>query len=54
MLARALAAFLVKVAATAKEELDAWRGGAHDDLVLAVAVAAWLGERAFQRFRMWL
>jgi hypothetical protein len=54
MLVRELAAFQLKVSAAAKEELDAWREGAHDDLVLAVSVAAWFGERAFQRFRMWL
>jgi hypothetical protein len=29
--------------------MDAWREGAHDDLVLAVAVAAWLGERFLKR-----
>jgi hypothetical protein len=27
------------------ETLDAWREGPHDDLVLAVAIAAWRGER---------
>ena len=54
MLVRELAAFQLKVSAASKEELDAWREGAHDDLVLAVAVAAWLGERGFQRFRMWM
>ena len=49
MLVRELAAFQLKVSAAAKEELDAWREGAHDDLVLAVAVAAWLGEQAMRR-----
>jgi hypothetical protein len=48
-LARELAAFQLKAAAAAEEELGAWREGAHDDLVLAVAVAAWLEERAFRR-----
>src|SRR5262249_50063783 len=42
MLARELTAFQVKVSGSAEMEMDAWRQGAHDDLVLAVAVAAWL------------
>jgi hypothetical protein len=29
--------------------MDTWREGAHDDLVLAVAVAAWLGEQCQKR-----
>ena len=48
-LARELAAFQVKATAAAKEEWGAWREGTHDDLVLAVAVAAWLGEHAMRR-----
>jgi hypothetical protein len=35
-------------------EMDAWRQGAHDDLVLAVAIAAWLGEHAMRRFVVWV
>ena len=27
-----------------------WRTRAHDDLVLALAIAAWLGEHAVQEF----
>jgi trans-aconitate methyltransferase len=50
MLVRELAAFQVKVRVTTKEEeLATWREGTHDDLVLAVAVAAWLGEHALRR-----
>jgi hypothetical protein len=49
MLARKLAAFQVKVSTSAVEEMDSWREGTHDDLVLAVAVAAWLGERCLKR-----
>ena len=49
MLARELAAFQVKASAAAETEMDAWRQGARDDLVLAVAVAAWLGEQAMRR-----
>jgi hypothetical protein len=30
---------------TAHDSYGAWREGAHDDLVLAVAVAAWYGQR---------
>jgi hypothetical protein len=51
MLARELAAFQVKVSTSGPEEMDAWRDGAHDDLVLAVAVAAWVGEHAMLRLR---
>ncbi len=53
-LARELASFQVKAAAAATEELDAWRAGAHDDLVLAVAVACWLGEHAMWPLLVWL
>jgi hypothetical protein len=49
MLARELAAFKVKVSTSSPEEMDAWRQGTHDDLVLAVAVAAWLGEHCLMR-----
>ena len=42
ILVRELAALQVKVTAAAKEEFDAWLEGAYDDLVLTVAVAAWL------------
>jgi hypothetical protein len=54
ILARELAAFQVKVSAAAETEMDAWRQGAHDDLVLAVAVAAWLGEHAMRRLVVWV
>ena len=47
-LVRELSAFQVKVPSATEEELVAWREGAHDDLVLAVAVAAWIGERALR------
>jgi len=37
----------VRVTAAGQEEtLEAWREGPHDDLVLAVALAAWWGEKA--------
>ena len=44
-LVRELLGFEVKVTAAANETFGAWREGAHDDLVLAVAVAAWIAER---------
>jgi hypothetical protein len=38
-------AFRVKIdPLTAHDSYGAWREGAHDDLVLAVAVAAWYAE----------
>jgi hypothetical protein len=49
-----LLAFRVKVAASANETFEAWRERDHDDLVLAVAVAAWTGERVTQRLHVWL
>jgi hypothetical protein len=53
-LARELAAFQVKAPVPSKEELVVWREGMHDDLVLAVAVAAWLGEHAMRRLVVWV
>jgi hypothetical protein len=44
-LVKELAAFRVKVTAAGNEELPAWRERAHDDLVLAVGLAAWLAEQ---------
>ena len=38
--------FRVKVTAARHEVFQSWREGQHDDLVLAVALAAWLGEQA--------
>jgi hypothetical protein len=54
MLARELAAFQVKVTEAAVKEMDVWREGAHDDLVLAATVAAWLGEHAMRRLVVWV
>ena len=44
-LKKELANFRVKVTAAANETYGAWRDGVHDDLVLAVALAAWVGEQ---------
>jgi hypothetical protein len=46
VLVRELENFRVKVTASAHETFEAWRERDHDDLVLAVALAAWVGERA--------
>ena len=45
VLKRELLDFKIKVTASANETFGTWREGAHDDLVLAVAMAAWVGER---------
>jgi hypothetical protein len=37
------------VSLAAEEALLDWRQRPHDDLVLAAAVAAWLGERQYER-----
>lgn len=44
MLVKELDNFRVKITAAANETFAAWREGQHDDLVLAVAIAAWVGE----------
>ena len=50
-LQRELSDFRIKVSlATGNESFEAWREKAHDDLVLAVALAVWYGERGQQRF----
>ncbi len=43
-LVRELGAFKVKITAAANETFEAWRERDHDDLVLAVAIAAWMAE----------
>jgi hypothetical protein len=45
LLVQELLAFRVKVTAGGTETFEAWREKDHDDLVLAVALAAWLAER---------
>jgi hypothetical protein len=46
ILAKELETFQVKITEAANVVFGAWREGQHDDLVLAVALAAWAGERA--------
>jgi hypothetical protein len=43
-LVRELETFRVKITEAANETFGVWREGQHDDLVLAVALAAWMGE----------
>jgi hypothetical protein len=45
LLERELDAFRTKVTAAGNETFEAWRQRDHDDLVLAIALAAWLGEK---------
>jgi hypothetical protein len=44
LLVKELLAFQVKITASAHDTYGAWREGAHDDLVLALAFATWYGE----------
>jgi hypothetical protein len=45
ILAKELETFQVKITEAANEVYGAWREGQHDDLVLAVGLAAWAGEK---------
>jgi hypothetical protein len=45
LLVKELLAFRVKITAAANETFEAWRERDHDDLVLAGALACWVGER---------
>jgi hypothetical protein len=51
VLVRELENFRVRITAAANETFEAWRENAHDDLVLAVALAAWWGERCLPPLR---
>ena len=42
-------AFQVKISDAGHDTYGSWRSGSHDDLVLAVALAAWYGERRGRR-----
>jgi hypothetical protein len=49
-LKRELLSFKVKInISTAHDSYEAWREGDHDDLVLAVAMATWTGERYMEK-----
>jgi len=45
-LVKELNSFRVKITRARNETFGTWRAGQHDDLVLAVALAAWCGEKA--------
>lgn len=45
LLVKELLTFQVKITLDAHDTYGAWREGAHDDLVLSVALAVWYGER---------
>jgi hypothetical protein len=45
VLVKELLAFQVKITTTAHDTYGAWREGAHDDLVLALAIGAWYSEK---------
>ena len=47
-LVQELMSFRVKASLSPSETLESWRDGPHDDLVLAVAIAAWQGERLLE------
>jgi hypothetical protein len=42
--------FKAKPSTAPLESFEAWRENPHDDLVLAIAIAAWVGERAMLEF----
>jgi len=50
VLVKELGVFKVKITLAGNESFEAWRSRDHDDLVLAVAMAAWVGERGTQEF----
>jgi len=45
LLVKELLNFKVKITVSANEIYESWRERDHDDLVLSVAMAAWIGER---------
>ncbi len=45
--------FRVKISVGGHDSYEAWREGVHDDLVLAVSLAVWYGERPRNRPRIW-
>ena len=49
VLLKELESFRVKITAAANETFEGWRERDHDDMVLAVALAAWVGEHALKQ-----
>ena len=52
MLVQELMHFKARPTTASNDSLEMWRENPHDDLVLAIAIAAWTGERATKRFWM--
>jgi hypothetical protein len=52
VLVRELETFRAKITVSANETFESWRERDHDDLVLAVAMAAWVGDRGLKQFWM--
>ena len=52
LLTKELMNFRIKNQELTSDDLAAWREGPHDDLVLAVAIAAWYGEHQ-TRLMVW-
>ena len=50
VLVKELETFRVKITGSANETFESWRERDHDDLVLAVAMAAWVGDRGLKQF----
>jgi hypothetical protein len=50
LLVSELASFKARIKASTDDPLSDWREGAHDDLVLAVALAAWLAENRIEPY----
>jgi len=50
VLVKELETFRVKITVSANETFESWRERDHDDLVLSVAMAAWVGDRALKEF----
>ena len=44
--------FKAKPSTASNDSLEMWRENPHDDLVLAIGIAAWIGERAMHR--LWI
>jgi hypothetical protein len=53
VLVRELETFKVRITASANETFEAWREGQHDDMVLALGVACWVGEHGLRRMQVW-
>jgi hypothetical protein len=52
VLVKELESFRVKITMSANETFEAWRDRDHDDLVLAVALAAWKGDHGLKE--LWI